>query len=370
MKLVISLEQFLSENKTSILNSAAEKTFELTSLRPTSDELKKGIPIFFEQLIAVLKKSRSEVGTADESQILSTSGVHGRELMQLGYTISQVVHAYGAICQAITERASVLKAPITALEFHNMNRCLDIAIAGAVSEFEIHRDTKENQRELKHLGVLAHELRNSLNRAMVSYEMLSKGFVAIGGNTGKILGLSLDEMQRLIDQSLTSVRLRAESPLVEVDCLIFEIINQLVITAEIQTGLKKQKLSVSVAPELMVHTDPHLLISALGNLIQNAIKFTDKGGHIQISGKSKNGSVVIDIEDECGGIPPDKKSEIFKPFSQQGGDRSGLGLGLTISIEAIQKCGGTITVRNVNDGCCFSVTLPEVKRSIPISATR
>ena len=59
---------------------------------------------------------------------------HGRELRERGYNISQVVHDYGDICQAITEVALEQNVPIRTEEFHMLNRCLDTAIAEAVTE--------------------------------------------------------------------------------------------------------------------------------------------------------------------------------------------------------------------------------------------
>ena len=64
----------------------------------------------------------------------STATRHGRDLLALGFTVSQVVHDYGDICQAVTELAIEQNAPITTDEFKTLNRCLDTAIAEAVTE--------------------------------------------------------------------------------------------------------------------------------------------------------------------------------------------------------------------------------------------
>ena len=59
---------------------------------------------------------------------------HGKKLLEGGYSVDQVVHDYGDVCQAITELALEQQAPITVKEFHTLNRCLDTAIAEAVTE--------------------------------------------------------------------------------------------------------------------------------------------------------------------------------------------------------------------------------------------
>ena len=60
---------------------------------------------------------------------------HGHELLLQGFTVSQVVHDYGDVCQAITELAVEMNAPISTDDFRMLNKCLDDAIAGAVTEF-------------------------------------------------------------------------------------------------------------------------------------------------------------------------------------------------------------------------------------------
>jgi C4-dicarboxylate-specific signal transduction histidine kinase len=71
------------------------------------------------------------------------------------------------------------------------------------------------------------------------------------------------------------------------------------------------------------------------------------------------------VQDQCGGIAPDKMKNLFRPFVKDGVDKSGLGLGLIISREAIQKCGGTLDVHNSADGCIFEVKLPLKKNTSP-----
>jgi len=359
------LYNFLKNNRALIIADTEKRTILLAALRPTSEQLEKGLPIFFDQLIEVLKKEQSKVGAQDEQEILVSAGSHGKELLRLGYTLSHVVHSYGAMCQAITGIASDTKAPVTALEFHNLNRCLDIAIAGAVTEFESIRHLENKNREVVHLGSIAHELRNALNRARISFQMLAKGIVGLGGSTSKVLAHSLDELDHLINRSLSEVRLRAGSDMNVEYFSIIEIISQLVVTAEIEAEHKAQTLSVQIDPDIGVKADRHLFLSALGNLIQNALKFTKSGGNISIIGKAEGDQVVIEVRDQCGGIPENKIGSLFRPFVQQDKDRSGLGLGLTISKEAIEKCKGTISVQNREDGCVFIVRLPAASNVYP-----
>jgi hypothetical protein len=83
-------------------------------------------------------------GRPYEAEVALSAGVYGIELQRMGYTLSHVVHGYGAICQAITELALEKEVPITTGEFRHLNQCLDTAIAGAVTSFQAQR--AEGQR--------------------------------------------------------------------------------------------------------------------------------------------------------------------------------------------------------------------------------
>ena len=113
----------------------------------------------------------------NSDQMLSEAASHGKEFLNLGYSLSHVVHSYGSMCQAITELATRKNANISPGEFNILNGCLDIAIASAVSEFQFRSNEASEDREIKHLGFLAHELRNALSSATVAQEMIKAGLV-------------------------------------------------------------------------------------------------------------------------------------------------------------------------------------------------
>jgi signal transduction histidine kinase len=283
----ISLRQFLVSNRQQILKQSEDRIITLAALRPTSDQLKNGLPIFFDHLLRVLDKEPDTVSASDELKILDTSCEYGREFWKLGYTLSHVVHAFGALCQATTEIARERDAPITAHEFHHLNRCLDIAIAGAVTEFESSSVRESKKREALHLGFISHELRNALNRARISFQMLSKGIVGLGGSTSKVLEKSLEDMDVLISRSISEVRLRANSPIEKQRIAVIEAISKLAITAEFEAARRHQTLSLDIDPECIIMADRILFMSAVGNLLHNALKYSEDGGHISVTGIKK-----------------------------------------------------------------------------------
>ncbi len=116
---------------------------------------------------------------------------HGHDLLVQGFTVSQVVHDYGDVCQSITELAVEMNAPISTDDFRMLNQCLDDAIAGAVTEYgrERNQSTRDGEaaRGTEKLGFLAHELRNLVNTAILAFEVVKTGDVGVKGSTGNVL---------------------------------------------------------------------------------------------------------------------------------------------------------------------------------------
>ena len=380
------LYEFLLKNKEEILAITEKTSLDLAGIHPSSVELKQGLPIFYEQLLNVLRLEQDATikstgnkadkakdadeedepalanadGCPEEAELARTAGLHGVELLRLGYTLSHVVHAYGAMCQAITSLATKKDIKITPNEFHDLNRCLDVAIAGAVTEYQSLRNTQEMSREVKHLGFLAHELRNALSTVNISLQLIKRGTVGFQGNTGQVLERGLKRLEDLIDRSLTEVRLRVDPQLNFEPVHLLQLVDQIVMTAEVIAHSRKQRFSLKIDPALILKVDQQLFYSALSNLIQNALKYSHTGSEIQIRGKVIGDKAVIEIEDECGGLTGKKAEDLFKPYEQQNEDRGGLGLGLTIARQAIEMNHGTIGVSNLpGKGCIFRITLPQ-----------
>ena len=164
------LQKFLTENRKEILALSEDKTRKLAGLLATSEQLKLGLPLFYEQLIRVLDQ---KIGAHLQNDLLLDAASHGKEFLRLGYSLSHVVHAYGAMCQAITELATRKNGKISPHEFNILNGCLDIAIAAAVSEFQFQSHEATEEREIQSLGFLAHELRSALSSAVVAHEMIN-----------------------------------------------------------------------------------------------------------------------------------------------------------------------------------------------------
>jgi len=96
------------------------------------------------------------------------------------------------------------------------------------------------------------------------------------------------------------------------------------------------------------------------NLLNNAFKFTRAGGRVLLRARHEDGTVLIEVEDECGGIP-ETDDDPFQPFGdRRGNDRTGLGLGLSIARKAVRAHRGDIHIRNLpGKGCVFVIAVPQ-----------
>lgn len=352
------LSDFITANRAEIVERCRARVASRMAPRATQLELEHGVPLFLDQLVGTLR-SKLDPKTSVEA----TATKHGNELMRMGFSAAQVVHDYGDACQTITEMAIERGATITTEEFQALNLCLDDAIAGAVTEFgrqrELKIETDDTARATEDLGILAHELRNLLGTATLAYEALLGGNVGVAGSTGAVLGRSLSRMRDLVGRSLVAVRLKVGIEAHE-RIAVGELIEEVEVAAAMEAKQYGHQLSVEKHHGgAVVRADRQILASIVSNLIQNAYKYTRPHGHVTLRTSTTLGRVHIEVEDQCGGLPPGKAEELFRPYAQHSPDRTGLGLGLAICARGVEAMGGAIRVRDLpGKGCVFTVDLP------------
>jgi len=371
------LYNFLIANRVDLIERCRVKVARRPSPEAIEGDLARGIPLFLDQLIKTLEieqtpkpmRSRKVSGPSGGgkpmlSEIGDTAARHGRELLHHGYTVEQVVHDYGDLCQAITDLAFERDAVIEIDEFRTLNRCLDNAIANAVTEFSYQRDSMAAVSQAaawnERLGFFAHELRNLIHTATLSLAAIKAGNVGVSGATAAILDRSLVALKNLVDRSLTEVRIAAGLPVQHRLFSLAEFIAEVKHSASLEAQVKDCMLTISaVDPLLAVDGDRELLLAAVGNLLQNAFKFTAPRTEVTLNAYAVSDHILIDVEDNCGGLPAGDTEKMFKPFMQGSEDNTGLGLGLSIARLSVEANAGMLTVRNMpGTGCVFTIDLP------------
>lgn len=202
------LADYVTLNRERLIAHCAVK--EATRLGPTKPVVVQnhGIPLFLEQLVDALRHEHSTDGhpivkpdhVPSPAVIGRAAAVHGIEMLRLGFTIDQVVHEYGDVCQSITELAATDQALFTTDEFRTLNRCLDDAIADAVKSFGIRQCSTADDAEqtmVARLETFSEEHRRLMNIAVQAFSAMKNGHVGLSGATSALLTHTMGELLRL-----------------------------------------------------------------------------------------------------------------------------------------------------------------------------
>lgn len=184
----VPLADFVETNRQELIRRCELKVSERTGPAPATGHSTEGVPRFLGQLVQELRNGPSKV-----QEISTSAKQHGKELLLEGFTIGQVVHGYGDVCQSVTDMAVDLAAPIAADDFRTLNRCLDDAIAGAVTEYAKNQDLTRNGA--------SHEQEILLNTAITAFEALRTGSVGFAGTTATLVRKSLLKMRDGFDRA-------------------------------------------------------------------------------------------------------------------------------------------------------------------------
>jgi signal transduction histidine kinase len=360
------LYEFITLNRDEIIRRCRAKVATRPIPTPTEAEIDHGVPLFLDQLVGVLR-----LGQSSSPEMVSSAVLHGSDLLRQGFTVSQVVHDYGDVCQSITELAQETNAPISTDDFRMLNACLDNAIADAVTQYGRERNqftidggaVLENER----LGFFTHELRNLIHTAIIAFEVVKSGNVGVAGNTGGVLYRSLMGARDLIARSMAEVGLtrgvQNRQPF-----LMSGFIEEMTPAAQMAAIARGLTLAVMpVEDDVAIDADRQVLAAVMMNVLQNAFKFTRPRTTVTLRIGASVDRVLVEIQDECGGLPDGDVDRLFHPFDQRSANRTGLGLGLAFSRWATEANDGRIYARTLPGvGCIFTLDLPRV--AVPAAA--
>ncbi len=368
------LREFLSHNRDELIERCRFKVAMRRAPRATPRELSHGVPLFLDQLTEVFARSTPQLpggnsiadGLHVDLQIAQTAARHGRELLKHDFTIEQVVHDYGDLCQSITELAFERGAPITVTEFGSLNNTLDNAIASAVASYSAeHQATPGGANHVadkERLGALANAMRNLLNTAILASSAMKRGNVGPGGATAAALTRSLTAMRGLIDRALADVRLEANF-LDAVEVIeIGPFIAAVKLAAVLEATSTQCELTVMAQPDIFVRGDRHLLASAVANLLRGAVTSTKRDGELFVAARAQAGRVIIEIEDTCTCHTTEVLREMVACFDQRATATSAFGSVLDSARRAVEANFGTLSVKaRESRGCLYTIDLAEAE---------
>jgi len=188
----VALAEFIGTNRDDLIARCREKVSTRSGPQAAAAAI-EGVPLFLDQLVTELR------GPSKTDAIAKGASTHGANLRARGFTVGQVVHDYGDICQSVTDLAVEKAAPIDTEDFRTLNRCLDDAIASAVTEYSREPSSRRQDSDAVEVGQL-------MQTALSAWEALKTGRVGVGGSTGAVLDRSLNALSALVSPARQDVK--------------------------------------------------------------------------------------------------------------------------------------------------------------------
>jgi hypothetical protein len=203
------LHEFVTENRLLLIARCKEKVAKRFEPTESASSIETGVPLFLEQLAETLRAEQNTNARNGDAQptpaptaIGRTAALHGAELLRRGFTVDQVVHDYGDVCQCVTALAVEQATPISTDEFRTLNRCLDNAIADAVAfgaASLVSADARAETLQQRLVDYIAdHRRLNAIARQ--SFNAIKTGSIGPVGATGDLLTHTLKALDELTDR--------------------------------------------------------------------------------------------------------------------------------------------------------------------------
>jgi signal transduction histidine kinase len=355
--------------------------------RVHSSTLQDDLPSFLVTLGESLAESHGPNGTPH----CEPARAHGEQRWEDGWSLTEVVRDYQILRLVIFDHLEhTLDRPLNAHETQAIGLALDEAISASVAAYVRQRDVhtrnieeslrqqtaellEADRRKNEFLAVLAHELRNPLAPILNSVEVLrllgpmDKHIV----HAREIVERQVKQMVRLVDDLLDVTRISQGK--IELRRTTFDVavaIGQAVQTTKPLFESQQHKLSIHLPPQpISIEGDQDRVVQVLVNLLNNAAKYTDPSGHIEIAAIRDGDEAVIRIRDDGIGIESEMLARVFDLFTQVGRSvgraQGGLGIGLTLVRQLVELHRGAVTVRSDGPGTGseFEIRLPIATRN-------
>jgi signal transduction histidine kinase len=366
---VSTLAQLLERNRENLAQRFADRaSTEVASRALDREQLIDSLRDFIDEIArAVGGEGGSGDGTAVRQSAAATD--HGKQRLGIGYDISGLIREYDSLQDEILGLVETSGYQPSIQEMRVLTRQLVGGIVDAASRYATEKDEELRRQTARHVAFLAHELRNPVGSMKLAFDTLRRG-VTPDESTQlvAIVERCFRKLTRMIDDVLVGARFRttaeARLQLIPLATTVRELARESQVDAETR-GIKL--LVETPADEVLLSADPRLFASAVSNLIRNAVKFSREGGTIHVRARQVEERVLIEVQDECGGLEDGQLDKLFDPFVQVGADRSGFGLGLAIAKQVVDAHKGAIRVHNLpGSGCVFVIELP-IAPALPLS---
>ncbi len=327
----------------------------------SSTELRNSMDEYLARLADGLRR-RGTVEAGGSSSWDNVAREHAETRVRLGFDIDQLVHEFIVLRQVLFEMIDEEHAEL--VDARQQARLADLiegAIAAAVKSYVTSRDYEARKREAEHVGFITHELRNPLTTVVLGVHQLRRE-PSEGPRREQTLDLierNLRRISELIEGVLVVERGAHGLKPQPTTITLGELLEQPVSAAKLAADTKGLRIVTKFGPDVVLHVDPKLSASAIDNVVQNAIKFTDRG-EVEIAAEENQNEVVVHVRDTGPGISEENLATIFEPFRRGTATKPGSGLGLAIARRAVEAQGGTIHAESDGkNGTHFYLKLPK-----------
>jgi signal transduction histidine kinase len=325
-------------------------------------QLRDGIPDYLRGIVTLLRQGR-EVLEPDARQVWQkVAREHGVTRVRIGFDIGQLVREFVVLRHVIRD-VSLERGHAPGAHEAVLADILDAAIVEAVRAYVHARDHEARRKQAEHIGFLTHELRNPLGTATLTASQLRRDLGPEHSRTVERLARSHQRLSELIESVLQAEKIDGGHFRTHpVRASLGRVLEAVFDPAEAEAAAKGLAFRASFDAEIDLQVDPLLTRSAVQNLTQNAIKFTDHGW-VDVMIEDRPDHIVIHVRDSCSGISPEDLRRIFEPFErgERGQtDKAGTGLGLAIARRAVEAQGGSVGAESTGSvGCHFWIVLPK-----------
>lgn len=340
---------------------------------PPADELtfaqvRDDLPTILEQMARAMEAERS----GPTQKLIEITPHHGEVRFHQSFNVDQLIGEYQLLRPILIEQVTeVLGRPLEPDESVAMHAALDLVVRRATAAFVDHQTAQlkaATEAQSKYLSFLSHDLRGGLNGVFLMIEVLRRELVkepkfAESLEDLEMMRRSIFETIGTMDRFLHAERFRkgkvqVKPSRLDLGSLIAEAAAQL----SYQAKDKGLDLQVDRSDPCSAYTDRDLVSMILQNVLSNAVKYTAKGT-VRVAAKPdrSSGGCLVSVTDEGSGIPQDKLSELFSPFTRgETHGQPGVGLGLSIARQAADMLGAKLWAESkVGEGSTFHLHLPK-----------
>lgn len=368
MNIIGELAQLIDHKRDALL---AEWRAQVRTLPAARDldvpNLNDHMPHLLTELATALRVGSSE--TIAQALVGDSPSTHGLQRAKDAFDIEEVVAEYNILRGCIHDLADRNGLSIQGRPFHVLNRVLDGAIGSAVQSFATHKAVEVQRQREQYLSFVAHDLRTPLNAIALSARVLEKLLARDCTEAPqatqmiKILNRNVHHLEELISKVIkentnlvpeVGVKLARRNfdlwPLVEV------LIHDLYPVA----GTSTTRLTNTVPKDFVAYADASLVRRIFQNLISNAIAYTPHG-EVIIGAREIGvaGDVECFVQDNGGGISPERCQTVFEKHETDPDKKGGFGLGLAIVKTFVEAHDGVVTLESeLGVGSIFRFTLP------------